>query len=495
MRGAIVFGGVLILGIAASCIPVIDLDADDKAPPPGVLLAASVNRPADDRTVPTGAVVSIEWTAANLTNDEAIATLLVRKRSDRSETILTGGVLVTEVGVRESFDWNTANFDGGEYNVLVRIVAGELTDEEIGAGIITINSPPQLSFTEPFEDTTLENEDPESDETPTVRIRWSAFDPDGDGKLELGVDPDTDHTNGNEIILVEKDLETDAAFDSFDWDGNDGDDVRVDTGVYNVYARIFDEINTDVIVNGLATITVPDAPEEVENAVTQPEEDRTFLTTDATTRIEYTISQDDDVLIDLKIDTDDNHQNGNEITILSQRLVEADTTSGNFDWNGQNSAGAAVADGIYRVFMAISTGAGNPTTFQAEGLVFRRAEANKPLIGLLQPATNTTSSAGSFLNIRWRDDDPSETGRVFLFVDDDPNPEEATETGAAEIEILANRDAGGDDVQDSFSWQIPSTLAPGTYYIFAYVDRDGARPFEQSSVAPGRLIIPDPANP
>jgi hypothetical protein len=50
-------------------------------------------------------------------------------------------------------------------------------------------------------------------------------------------------------------------------------------------------------------------------------------------------------------------------------------------------------------------------------------------------------------------------------------------------------------VSDSFSFQAPATLDPGTYFLFAYIDSDDAAPHEQVSVAPGRLIIRDPANP
>ena len=101
-------------------------------------------------------------------------------------------------------------------------------------------------------------------------------------------------------------------------------------------------------------------------------------------------------------------------------------------------------------------------------------------------------AAGSFVTIRWRDDDPSETATIRLAIDDDMNPQEATETDDPEMEILSGRVASGDGVQDTFSFQVPSTLAPGTYFVFGYIDRDGAAPFEHSSVAAGRIIIRDP---
>src|SRR5262249_57314020 len=118
-------------------------------------------------------------------------------------------------------------YPGGKYNIIARISAGDKDQEAVGAGIITINSPPELMFTDPFQDVTLQNPEPGSTDMPTVQIRWSASDADGDGKLELGVDIDTDHTNGNEIVLQMKDLPTDAAFDSFAWNGNDSSNIRV----------------------------------------------------------------------------------------------------------------------------------------------------------------------------------------------------------------------------------------------------------------------------
>jgi hypothetical protein len=121
--------------------------------------------------------------------------------------------------------------------------------------------------------------------------------------------------------------------------------------------------------------------------------------------------------------------------------------------------------------------------------------AGLPLIGMLTPATARTLSPGEFLTINWRDDDPTGRSLIRLTVDDDRYPEETTETDEAEIEILSDRDASADGVQDSFPWQVPSTLEPGTYYIFGYIQRNAAGATDHVSVAPGTLIIADPANP
>ena len=75
---------------------------------------------------------------------------------------------------------------------------------------------------------------------------------------EVGVvDLDRDHTSGNEIVLVSKDLGKDAAFDSFSWNGEDMSHVRVDAGTYQLYAKLSDGVNADRFVPGLATRKLP----------------------------------------------------------------------------------------------------------------------------------------------------------------------------------------------------------------------------------------------
>ena len=47
-------------------------------------------------------------------------------------------------------------------------------------------------------------------------------------------------------------------------------------------------------------------------------------------------------------------------------------------------------------------------------------------------------------------------------------------------------------MQDTFAFQVPASLGPGVYSIFAYIDRDSTRPFDHASVAAGRIKIADP---
>lgn len=487
----------LLLG--ATCFPLIDLDQDGGVVS-GTTLTVSVITPSVDREVPLGAVVEIEWTAANLTGSEAVATILVRAQEDLSETILAGGLRLPEVGTTRSLEWDTGDFQGGIYGIVARIEAGGEMEEARAPGLITINTPPSLDFTEPVEDTELaEEEDPNDPNDPNaapgparVAVRWTAFDPDGDGTAQIGIDPDLDHESGNEIIIAERDIPRSSGFGSLDWDGTDQDGERVEADTYNLYAVIADDVNEEQFVEGLARVIVPEEPEPVELAITQPEEDTEFLTSDDPLTIEFTLDEDSDVLVDLKADTDDNHRNGNETTILAQRLIEEGTTEDSFDWNGNNSAGDAVDDGIYRLFLAVNRGSGTPEIAQAGGLVFRRSEQEQPLIALLAPDTDQTVEPGAFVLIRWRDDDPSESATIRLTLDDDETPNEDVETEDDEIEILADWDADGDGVQDTFQYQVPADLAPDRYFIFAYIDRDAAAPFDNISVAGGHIVIEDP---
>lgn len=485
------------VAVTNSCLPV-NTTRDDRlsALNPLTPLAVSIIKPASSQTVGQGDIVELEFTAANTTGEDSIATVLVRKRDDREETILVGGIRLTSQGVHESMDWNTGGFASGRYNVIIRIEAGDETTEEVSTAIITLNAPPTLTFNEPFEDTTLaEDDDPDDDETPKITFRWSASDADGDGTFTLELDLDEDHTNENEIVLLERDLPEDGALDSFDFEGLDSAGARVDGGTYFYFARLSDPQNEESFVEGLARITVLDSNEESDAvlAVTEPDEDAEFLSTTATFEIKYTLNEDRDVLIDLKIDTDDAHTNGNEQTILSQRLVDQSLHEDTFQWTGTLSDGSPAPDGIYRTFILVNRGSGTPPTAEAEGLIFRRSEVNKPLIGIIQPTADQTLRGGQILTIQWRDDTPGGTAaKVFLFIDDDRNPQEAVETGAAERQVLADRDATLDAVSDSFPLSVPADLAPGTYFIFAYIDRDGAAPFEHSNVAAGRIIIDDP---
>lgn len=486
--------------LGANCDgPLIDLNentpADEVQAPREI--GAAVIAPSIDRIVPVGAPITIEWTFGNLEGGEAVATVLVRKLDELAESILSGGILIEGRGVTQTLVWDTSGFAVGEYVVIVRVRAGDRDVDARSTGAITLNGAPELDFIEPIADVALEAgeaEDPNGPDPTRTTIVWSAFDPDGDGAAMIGVDPDLDHDNGNEIILDEPMVTNSAEVDRFVWDGTQ-DSERVEAGFYNVFAILSDGVNDDVIVEGLGRIEVlpePNAPEPIELAVTEPAEDTDFLSLERTLTIEFTLDEEEDVLVDLKIDEDDDHQNGNERTILAQRLIGTDTTEDRFDWNGNDSDGARVGNGIFRIFLALSRETGTPQIIEAPGLVFRRPTAELPLIALLNPLEDRTVMGGDFVTISWRDDDPAEDAEVRLTIDDDTLPNEAVETGVAELQILASRSASGDGVQDTFQYQVPASLAPDRYTIFAYIDRDGVAPFDHVVASVGEVVIEDP---
>lgn len=486
--------------LGATCDgPLIDLDANTPSDEvkPGPQLGAAVIMPAVDREVPVGTLIEVEWTLGNLTGDSAIATVLVRKIDELAETILSGGILVDGSGTTQSVFWDTTDFPVGEYVAIVRVTVGDRDIDARSTGNITLNAAPELDFIEPRQDVTLEAgepADPNGPDPTRTTITWRGFDADGDGMAMVGVDPDLNHDNGNEIILDESTLTPNADLDRFVWDGTEND-TRVDAGFYNVFAILTDAVNERVVVEGLGRIRVlpePNTPDAIELAITEPAEDTEFLTRNDPLKIEYTLDEEDDVLVDIKVDTDDDHQNGNETTILSQRLVESGTTAGEFDWNGQDVDGMSVGNGIFRVFLALSRESGMPQVVEAPGLVFRRNIENLPLIELLNPLGDRTVEGGDFVMISWRDDDPQSEAEIRITIDDDDMPNQVVETDDAEIEVLVNRSASGDGVQDTFQYQVPASLPPGRYSVFAYIDRDGTAPFDQIGIAAGKIVIEDP---
>jgi hypothetical protein len=98
--------------------------------------------------------------------------------------------------------------------------------------------------------------------------------------------------------------------------------------------------------------------------------------------------------------------------------------------------------------------------------------------------------------IKWRDDDPSESARIRLTIDDDATPDEGVETDDPE-EVIPSADwddleAEGDGVQDTFSFYIGDDREPGRYWIFAYIDRDEAAPWDNVAIAAGQIVVEDP---
>lgn len=476
----------LVLG--ATCVPLYQEPAPKL--PPGNPLGVSIQAPVADGNVPQGTVLDIRWTAVNDTELAATAQLLVESRVDLQQTVIEAGVPVS--GRRQlTTSWDTAGFAEGLYVIYAKISTSEDAASATGLGRVTVDASPTFQFTKPTTNVAKGSAD--------LEIAWSAFDQGGKGKAKVGLDPDSDHTGGNEIYLHEATLAESTTEGSFDWNGKDLDEKTVAAGTYKLFAQLTDETNPETFGDAGVQITVPAEGENkgpLTLGIVSPDQDVSFLGSDVPLEIKFSVNELNDVLIDLKIDTDDNHNNGNERAILSQRLVSGGTQTDTFSWNGKYADGTVAPNGIYRLVIVMNTGGAEPETAEGKGLVNRRNTARQPLIAMLAPADILTVNAGDYVRIRWRDDDPTKDATIRITMDDDPNPGE----GEIETPILSGRKAGGkSEVEDSYLWQVPNTLAPGTYYVFGYiappVGNPGDPEVELASVAPGRLIIKDPSKP
>ncbi len=342
--------------------------------------------------------------------------------------------------------------------------------------MVTVDSPPLFEFISPVTDLTFESGD-------SINIRWRGQDT--DGTVSIGLDPDTSHSNSNDITIAEEGLPVTIDRETTVWSGYSVEGTEVEGGTYNLFAVASDGVNADVTVNAgvQITVVVEEEPEGV--VVDEPAEDDEFVG-GGHFDIVYRTNQSVDAIVDVKIDTDETHDNGNEITILSQQFVEADDNPPTLEWDGNDSSGAAVDDGIYRTFVIVDIGGSSTLSAEADGLIFRRSVEDQPLIGMLTPSESETVDPGDSVTIEWRDEDENEAADIRIVVDDDPST-----TPDGEIEILTGRDASGDGVQDRYVWQVPSgTLTVGTeYYIIGYIDDDGSG---NRSIAPGTIIVRDP---
>jgi flagellar hook assembly protein FlgD len=474
------------LTLGATCIPLIDQQRNNTTAT-AIDLGVTIAAPTQAGTVGQGAVVEIRWRVLNDTGQTATASLWVESRVDLTTTTLASDIPV-EGTTPIVTPWDTTGFAGGEYVIYAEVHTSSSSTQATGPGRVTIDVPPTFAFTEPTENTTL----PDSG---AITIGWTGSDPENAGRASLALDEDTSHDSGNEVFIHDITLGTDTTTGTFSWTGTDSSNTAVQAGTYNLFATVGDDVNGERFVESGVQLTVPEpnsTPEPntpVALGIVTPDEDTTFLTSDASLAITYSVNEFNDVLIDLKIDTDDNHSNGNEVTILSQKTVTGGTETEDFDWTGTDANGNAVPIGIYKLFIVESTGSGTPKTAEGKGLIFRRSVENEPLVALLEPATTTTLVWGEYLAIKWRDDDPNATATIRLTYGTDASP-----GGGAETTILSDRPAStGGDLLNTFAWQLPGSVEPGTYYIFAYIVVDGAD--ISNSVAPGRFIIKNPAGP
>jgi hypothetical protein len=235
-----------VLLVGGTCLPLVDNTKREAIT--GRVLGIVLMEPTADRTVSEGTSVLIDWTAGNLTGEPATITLAAESRSDLSVTTLEEGIQLDGTGGRGTFMWVTEKFSG-PYRVLATITTDSLTKDNSSTGLITVDARPTFEFTAPTGDVTFH---PATD-TP-LTIAW--FGGDTNATVQIGLDPDTDHTNGNETVILEQNLPVTPIADALAWDGNDKDGTQVFADTYNLYATATDNVNPVVTVDGMGQITV-----------------------------------------------------------------------------------------------------------------------------------------------------------------------------------------------------------------------------------------------
>jgi hypothetical protein len=358
-------------------------------------ISISMTAPTQTRTVAEGTKIQLSWSIFIESVNGATLTGLVERRPDQTSTVLFEGRALSSGSQSGSFEWATFGFQSGLYVIRLRVIRdGVIVAEARSAGDITIDGKPTLEFTLPTGDATLEL-------NRSLEIAWRSRDPEAVATAIIGLDPDSDHESGNEITLTDFTLPAAEQEDMLEWRGEDSTGNRIDPNTYHLFSIITDEVSGGSTIDPGIRITIePPAPDPndpnqpvdpndpntpVEPAalgIRQPDVDLEFQTLGPDLMIEYGVGQSTEALVDLRVDSDQNNSNGNEQTILLQQLIEDPNGIGTFDWDGTDSSGDPIADGIYQLIIAVSQATGAPQTQTDDNLILLRSELTPANSGL-----------------------------------------------------------------------------------------------------------------
>jgi hypothetical protein len=165
-------------------------------------------------------------------------------------------------GQNDSFSWDTTGVRIGSYLITATIesptgmsqtaVSADSSRNTAGLIVITTALPaPTLTFTKPG------NTDATATAPTVFAITWTdngTANPDAGIVLEL--DPDSDHNNGNEIVIGRDVLSNDGNSGEFDFNYVDERGNAVPTGTYSVVARLDDNVHDIVTVTATGKLNV-----------------------------------------------------------------------------------------------------------------------------------------------------------------------------------------------------------------------------------------------
>ncbi len=386
----------------------------------------------------------------------------------------------------QTFTFDGTDIDGIEVAAGTYSLYGSVFDPAAGPylvearGDISIQGLATFEFTAPTEDQTFDHDE---DDPEAIRIEW--FGGGVNATARIGLDPDDDHENGNEVYFTEQSLLSAPDDQSTTFTGTrlDGRSVLSDT--YNLIAEVSDDDNDPFFAEGLAQIIVTGTPPGP--AILAPRQDTDLIGLGDTIEIEYQVDQEDEVRVDLLLDPDDDRNNGNEVSLLVQEEIEPDTDPQQFTWDGTNAAGDDVESGIYTLLLEIRQEDDSTEAVEGSGKIFRRGNVDQPLISLLTPTSDQTVVAGDEVTIRWRYDTSSDNAEVVLKLERLSDSAEITIPGGT-------RTADPDDDEDRFIWTVPSRstlpdLEPGSYYLKATITAGG---LNDTATAAGLIVVDDP---
>jgi len=492
---------VVMGGLAGLNLRCGDDESGQTFSPLALPLTISVSKPTDNVVVSDDITAEIRWAdigpnelhGDGLFNDPPVGSTVTIKLDpdvpDRDEEYEQDGNEIDLFGPVDAVDdaHDRIDFDGldavgevvpvGTYYVLAVLDNGagtELTDLSLG----TIRVP--FAFTEPREDAELAEADD------SITIEWEMDDGGLGGLLSLALDTDLDHTSGNEELLAAEGP-FGGSLTSFEVTGSMITAAEIEPGIYYLCAWIEQSGLDDIFVTAPVQITIGNfGPPTLE--FVGLDEDVEALVGDVVT-IEWDDEDvDDNATINLFVDSDQNHNNGNEIQLIWDRLEDPDGLDDDrFVWDTTSQR-----PDEYYVFATISDGT-DSVDVEADGRIMLRKCEDCPLITLIAPATTVTNDTQDSVVISWDDDVPSAQAMIALYYVD---PDEENPTLISE-DIAANPDQADDD---QYEWEFaPDDLTAravpqGVYKVKAYIKEGVESPvpggdFDGWDMAMGMVII------
>lgn len=236
-------------------------------------LGIAIVQPAVETTAAPGAAAVIQWAdIAEIAG--TVVRITAQRRNDANEDVgdpieLVGdgtpgsGRDALSDGDSDVYLWDFTGVRVGDYVIIAVIETPDGRTVEVSSrdldrgtnGVITLTTPlavPTLTFTAPGDaDETVNGGD-------TFAITWTDNGAtNGEAMLLLGLDTDSDHENGNEIVLVrDEPLSADGDTGTFLFAFADADGNPVSAGDYTVFAIVDDNANDPVIEEATGLLIV-----------------------------------------------------------------------------------------------------------------------------------------------------------------------------------------------------------------------------------------------